>query len=256
MVPAGRHETVLGWLLDLARADPAISAAAVTGSVARGAGDAWSDVDLFLGVAAGVPVEQVCDAWTSALYRNLGVLHHFELRAGSAVYRAFLLADLLEVDVGFTPAHEFGPLGPGDFQVVFGEAAARRPASPPVVDHLVGLGWHHVLHARSAIERNAPWHAEHWISAVRDQTLVLAALRLGLPTEYATGADRMPQTVTAPLRDALVRSLDREELFRALGAATGALLAELRISEPAAAAALAEALSRLADSRSWTHGRN
>ena len=44
--------------------------------------------------------------------------------------------------------------------------------------HTAGLGWHHVLHARSCIERGKVWQAEYWISAVRDYTITLACLAL------------------------------------------------------------------------------
>ncbi|MGP3968607.1 hypothetical protein [Streptomyces sp. 6N223] len=237
-----RREDVRHTLLERAAADPRVAGAAVTGSAAAGREDRWSDVDLFLGVADGVSVAEVLGDFTDAAYRELGALHHFDLHAGTAVYRAFLLGDLLEIDLGFAPAADFGPRGEGGFRVVFGEAAPRR-ASAPDPGHLIGLAWHHVIHARTAIERGTPWQAEHWIGAVRAHTLSLACLRLGLPAAYAKGADRLPAEVTAPLRETLVRDLDANELRRALRAATAALLRELRATDPALAETLAPALT-------------
>lgn len=127
MFATGRHD-VRRWLLEWAREDNRIVGAAITGSAARDAEDRWSDVDLFLGVADGVPVTAALDDWSALVYRELDALHHFDLQSGPATYRAFLLEELLEVDLGFTPAGEFGPLGDGAFSVVFGDPVQRRPA--------------------------------------------------------------------------------------------------------------------------------
>jgi hypothetical protein len=89
------------------------------------------------------------------------------------------------------------------------------------------MAWHHALHARVSIERRRWWQAEYWISAVRDQTIALACLRLGYPVHYAKGAHLVPEELTAPLTATLVRSLDEVELRRALGVATTALAHEL-----------------------------
>jgi hypothetical protein len=251
MFEVDRRGRVRTQLLDRARDDERIVGAAITGSAASGREDRWSDVDLFLGVADGVEVEDVLDDWSSFVYRELGALHHFDLRPGSQIYRAFLLDGPLEIDLGFTPSAEFRPVGDGGFQVVFGTPAERR--SLPSVDpgHLIGLTWHHVLHARISIERGAPWQAEHWISAVRDHTIALACHRLGLPTSYAKGADALPADVTDPIREAFVRSLDREELTRALRAATEAFLKEVHVADPRSVVTLEKPLREigLADPR-------
>lgn len=68
--------------------------------------------------------------WSSWLYPHLGAVHHFDLRAGSVTYRAFLLADGLEIDVGFAPVSDFGPLGDGAFEVVFGDPVKRNDSEP------------------------------------------------------------------------------------------------------------------------------
>jgi hypothetical protein len=245
MFTTGRRQQVRAQLLDRAREDERVVGAAITGSAARGAEDRWSDVDLFFGVATGEPVADVLGAWSAFAYRELGAVRHFDLRAGSAIYRAFLLSDLLEVDLGFAPAAEFGPLGEGDFHVVFGDAAQRQSAD---VDpgHVIGLAWHHVLHARTSIERGCAWRAEYWISGIRDHILTLACLRLGLPAAHAKGADELPLDITAPLREALVGGLDAAELTRALRATTRALLGELRETDAGVAAALEGPLAELA----------
>jgi hypothetical protein len=82
------------------------------------------------------------------------------------------------------------------------------------------------VRARFCIERGRPWQAEHWISATRDQALALACRRQGLQSAYGRGFDRLPAEWLAKLEPALVGSLERSELLRALGAAVEALLQE------------------------------
>lgn len=203
-------------LIEHAQQDPRISGAAVTGSSARGEEDRWSDIDLFFAVASDAPVEGVLEDWREHLYREFGALHHFDLRGSGAVYRVFLLQDQLEVDLGFTPADAFGPLGPGPFKVLFGDPVQRRLPQPPTEAHLAGLAMHHVLHARVCIERGKLWQAEYWISTLRDQAVELAAARRGLETAYAKGAHLLPTEFTDELQQSLFGELSPPNLRRAL----------------------------------------
>jgi predicted nucleotidyltransferase len=247
MFTPDRRREVRAELIERARRDDRIAAAAITGSAARDAEDRWSDVDLFLGVADDVAVDEALRAWSDVLHRDFAAVHHFDLRAGAAVYRAFLLPDCLEVDLGFTPAHAFRSLSHGSFRLLFGATAGPLPAASRAdAAHLAGLAWHHVVHGRVSIERGAVWQAEYWISAVRDHTVSLACARLGLPAAHAKGADDLPHEITDALGEALVRALDRAELLRALRAATDALLCELDASDAALAGALREPLLEMA----------
>lgn len=225
MFTAEDRERLRHRLLDRAAADPRLGAAAVTGSRAEGREDRWSDIDLFFGVHG--PVDTALEEWTAFAYGDLAAAHHFELRSGPATYRAFLLPNALQVDLGFTPAESFAPTGDGAFDVVFGAAGPRRPR-PPDIGFLVGMGWHHVLHVRSAIARGRPWRAEHWLAALRDVVLSLASIRHGLPHSYARSADDLPEEVTAVIRRTLVADLEPATLTAALAAGTAALLVELR----------------------------
>jgi hypothetical protein len=76
--------------------------------------------------------------------------------------------------------------------------------------------------------------------------IALACLRLGLPAMYAKGADALPDAITGPLEDALVRAPDRPELLRALKAATSALIRELKENDPPLAGTLGRALVEIA----------
>lgn len=240
-----RREDVRSRLLERARTDARIAGAAITGSGAGDRGDRWSDIDLFFGLADGVAVAEAVSDWSGFVYEELGALHHFELHAGSAIYRAFLLGGMLEVDLGFSPIDEFRPLGDGDFKVVFGHARARQRRTTDA-EHLIGLAWHHVRHARVCIERNAVWQAEYWISAARDQILTLACLRLGYATSYGKGFDDLPTDILHPAEDPLVHKLNVDELFRALQVVTRVLLRELRATNADVAARLERPLLDMA----------
>lgn len=227
MFAEGRQGLVRDQLVAWAQSDHRVTGAALTGSAAEGTDDRWSDVDLFFGVGQDATVDDVLLDWTSRIYEELHAVHHFDLHGGGATYRAFLLDDGLEVDLGFTFSDHFGPVGSGAFNILFG-AASPRLSGVPDVDHIIGLSWHHAMHARISIERNAPWQAEHWISALRDHVVSLGSIRHGLPELYAKGADQLPEDERALITKALVTSLDGRELARALSAAVRALLEEIQ----------------------------
>jgi hypothetical protein len=226
MFTTEQRDHVRDRVLDLARNDPRVTAGALTGSSALGAEDRWSDIDLAFGIAAGIRPETVLQDWTATFAREFGALHYWDLHSGPTIYRVFLLPTGLEVDVAVTPQPEFGARGPR-FRTLFGSTRVLAAAAPAVPRYLVGLSWHHVLHARSCIERGKPWQAEYWISGIRDQALALACLRLGEETAFGRGVDRLPAVVTGPLAGALVRSLDEAELRRALAVATACAINEL-----------------------------
>jgi hypothetical protein len=221
----GDRDRVRDWVLDLASSDPRVVAGAVLGSLAHDEGDRWSDLDLMFAVADDVPVDEVLEAWSRTLAREFGAVGLFDLPSGSIIYRVFLFPDCLELDLSFTPASEFGAGGP-KFRLLFGEVVEVSGEPPDSADELFGYAVHHTLHARTAIERGRYWQAEHWISAVRDKALALACRRRGLDGWYARDFDRLPAEVLGPANDALVRSLDPDELHRALESAVAALLRE------------------------------
>jgi predicted nucleotidyltransferase len=235
-------------VLEMARSDPRVTAGALTGSMAFGDGDDWSDIDVAFGIVDGIPPEDVLHDWTEALEQELGVVDHFDLPSGSSIYRVFLLPNGLEIDVAVTPAQDFGARGP-NFHMLFGTVQKRQDTPQPDAFHLIGLAWHHVLHARSCIERNKPWQAEYWISEMRDHVLALACLRYGESAYYGRGIDRLPAAVTDPLADALVRSLDERELRRALAVATKCLIGEMEEWDGALCARLKPVLQEFGNSR-------
>src|SRR4029077_2089395 len=182
-------------LLALARADERLTGGAVTGSAAVGAEDRWSDIDLGFGVADAAAIPEVLSGWTSRMYQDYQALHHLDVRSGAWIYRVFLLANTLQVDLAFAPAEEFGARAP-TFRLVFGRAAERPHVAPPSAESLIGYAWLYALHARSSIARGRLWQGEYMTSAMRDQILALACLRLGVPEREGRGMDLLPREVT------------------------------------------------------------
>lgn len=225
MFDVNDRDRVRDRVLEMALSDPRVVAAAVVGSLAHGDGDRWSDLDLTFGVADGVPVVEPLADWTRVLVDDFGAAHLFDLPSASTIYRVFLLPSWLQVDLSFTPASEFGAGGP-KFRLLFGSAVEKAYAPPPSAHDLFGVAVHHAVRARFCIERGRWWQAEYWISGVRDHALSLACRRRDLAARSGRGFDELPAEVLDPFNDALVRSLERQELLRALASAVAGLLRE------------------------------
>jgi hypothetical protein len=212
-------------VLRLAASDERVVAGAVVGSLAQGEGDRWSDLDLTFAVREGVSIPDVLEDWTRDLVDEFSAVHLFDLPSGASVYRVFLLPGCLQFDLSFTPASEFGAIGP-KFRMLFGSSVEKPHVGPPSAQELFGYAVHHALRARFCIERGRCWQAEYWISGVRDYALSLACRRRGLPARHGRGFDDLPESVRAALAGAMVRSIERSELLRALGSAVEGLLGE------------------------------
>jgi hypothetical protein len=238
-------------LVARARADERITGAALTGSASRDAEDRWSDIDLALGMAAGADAGRVMADWTGVMYREHGAVDHLDVASGAVVYRVFLLASTLQVDIAFAPEGEFGPTAP-TFRLLFGRAVDRMPADGAAsgaaerAASLVGMAWLYALHARSSLARGRVWQAEYMISGMRDHVLGLACVRYGVPAVQGRGMDDLPAEVTEGFGAGLVRSLDGAELERAFRAVTEALIAEIGLVDAGLAGRLSGVLRELA----------
>jgi hypothetical protein len=113
------------------------------------------------------------------------------------------------------------------FKLLFGSRMEKPYNQPPSAQELFGYAVHHALRLRFYIERGRAWQAEYWISGVRDNGLSLACRRRGLPAIHGWGFDALPAEVKDVFLNALVRSLVRGELLRALGCAIEGLLGEV-----------------------------
>jgi hypothetical protein len=218
------RDRVRDRVLELAGADERIVSGALIGSLVVG-GDRWSDLDLTFGVADGVPVQDVLEDWTRNLVEELEAVQLFDLPSGATIYRVFLLPGCLQFDLSFAPASAFGAGGPR-FKLLFGEAVERPYAEPPAAEELFGYAVHHALRGRFNIERGNYWQAEFWIGELRDHALSLACRRRDLPARYGRGFDDLPADVHDRFRGALIGTLERGELERALATAIDGLLHE------------------------------
>ena len=212
-------------LVEMARNDPRVVAAAMVGSLALGGGDRWSDLDLSFGLAEGTSVPEILRDWTPRLEAEMGAVHLFDLPFLSTTYRVFLFPGALQVDLSFTPGAEFGALGP-KFQLLWGATAERAHIPGPAASNQFGLAAHHAVRARICIARGRVWEAEYWVDQVREVAMSLACLRRGLPARYSRGSDRLPADVLELFVAARPRSPDSAELLRALGRSIEALLRE------------------------------
>src|SRR5437762_3905608 len=91
------------WIVEMARNDPRVTGGALTGSMAAGPVDRWSDIDLAFGVAEGMGLEALLDDWREALRREFGLVHYWDLPFRSSLYRVFLFPSGLEADVAAVP---------------------------------------------------------------------------------------------------------------------------------------------------------
>jgi len=225
MFSVGDRNRIRDRVLQLAASDARVVAGAAVGSLAHEEGDHWSDLDLTFAVADNVPILDVLEDWTRSLVEEFDAAHLFDLPSGASLYRVFLLPDCLQFDLSFTPASRFGASGP-KFKLLFGSCVEKPFVQPPPAHELFGYAAHHALRARFCIERGRYWHAEYWISGARDYALSLACRRRGLPAYHGRGFDDLPPDVRALFLGALVTSLERDELLRALGCAIEGLLHE------------------------------
>jgi hypothetical protein len=177
-------------LLERAHADPNIVAAAAVGAEAGGRVDRWSDLDLTFAVSGRASVNEVLADWTRAVDADLDAPDLFDVHVGPTVYRVFLLPGNLQVDLSFTPAARFAPLGP-DFNLLFGAAVENRVREPmsrlaETPRQRFGLCVLYLVRARIYLERGDLQQAERY---------------LGLAIELLDGAPSLP---AAPTRAALL----------------------------------------------------
>ena len=220
------RDRVRDYVLQLAASDARVVAGAVVGSLAHDEGDRWSDLDLTFAVADNIPVLDVLEDWTRILVEEFDAAHLFDLPREASIYRVFLLPGCLQFDLSFTPASKFGASGP-KFKMIFGSSVEKPYIQPPSAQELFGYAVHHALRARFCIERGRYWQAEYWISGTRDYALSLACRRRGLPAYDGRGFDDLPPDVRDVFKSALVTSLERDELLRALGYTIEGLLREV-----------------------------
>jgi predicted nucleotidyltransferase len=222
----GTRAQVREWLLDRARADDHVTAAALVGSAASGGQDEWSDIDLAVRLADGADPVTVAGDWSAGLRERFAVVDQLDVWSGETLFRVFLLEDTLQVDVSFWPGSRFAASG-GPFRLVFGETNPPSPPRAPAARDMVGMGWLYALHVRSSLARGRHWQALHMINGMRDQIIELACARHSLPFAQGRGVDDLPAIIRLHLQQTLPGSLDQDQLLIAFERLADALLAEV-----------------------------
>jgi hypothetical protein len=225
MFSVAYRQQVSHCVLEWAESDQRVVAGATVGSLAHGPGDRWSDLDLTFAVDDGATIAEVLEDWTGRLVTEFDAIRLFDLPSGSSIYRVFLLPGCLQFDLSFTPASDFGAIGP-KFKLLFGTAVEKPHIAPPAARDLFGYAVHHALRARLCMERDRYCQAEYWISAARDYGMSLACVRRGLPAHHGRGFDDLPSELRDLLNGALVTSLEQPALLRALRRTIELLLQE------------------------------
>ncbi|WP_022918373.1 nucleotidyltransferase domain-containing protein [Ruania albidiflava] len=231
-------------LIAAARCDDDVVGAALVGSAATGREDAWSDIDLVLQIARDVDPDTVAARWTERLYER-GAVDHLDVIAGGVLYRVFLLASTLQVDLSFWPEDTFRGTEPG-FELLFGTPQPATTPKDPDTGHLIGMGWLHALHARSAIARSRPWQAVMMLDQLRDQVLALACARHGLNPHHGREADRLAEPLLDALGKARAGAVNGAELARSHRALLEVFADEVTGHDPTLASRLAAPLRELA----------
>ena len=204
---------LLDDLIQHARQDSRIIAAAIVGSAARGEADPMSDIDLAFRLVPRSEPAPVAESWTGFLTDHVDHVDHLDVWSGAALYRVFLLPDSLQVDLSFWPTDQFAATSPS-FRLLFGDTNPPRPMQAPSPKEILGTGWLYAIHIRSSIARGRPWQALHMIDTAREQVIMLACLRLGLPWREGRGVDLLPTDLLTRLEPTIVTSLHVTSLAR------------------------------------------
>lgn len=238
------RERLRAELVSAARSDPRVCGAAHTGSAAALRLDRWSDIDLALSLHPDASPEQVVADWTQRLYRDHGAVAHIDVMRGATLFRVFLLANTLQVDVAFWQAKHFRATGP-NFQLVFGQARPPLRAAESNPGFLIGMAWLYALHVRSSLARGRVLQAECMLSGMRNHVCELTCLRHGVNPKQGRGLDDLPPLERDTMAACVPRSIEHSELRRAFQATMRSLLAELPNVDDALAAVLSGPLSEI-----------
>lgn len=210
----------------ICHANPAIVAAFLYGSHARGAADPWSDIDLTLVVA-----DAAYDTFLAGrddFLRQLGeplFIEDFDIPG--LVF--FILADGTEAELSFERESEFTePYGP--WRALFDKTGVVARARPrPTVDDAgqtetlrrqIMWFWHDLSHFMTALARGQLWWATGQLEILRRMGVTLARLSHDFADEDAVDdptfkLDKSPAAGSlSPLRETFV-PLEREALLAA-----------------------------------------
>ena len=236
-------------ILEAAKSDSRISGGAITGSGSVGQLDSWSDIDLAFGVRDAAEISAVLDTYTKRMYEEYQALHHLDVKSGAWIYRVFLLANTLQVDLAFAPQEQFGARA-NTFKLVFGKTGniSHDPTTP--LEVYAGWVWLYALHVRSSLKRGRLWQAEFFVSGMRDYLISIACRRHRVLEYQGRGVDKLPPEELKKFEPTLVRSMDLPELERVFSALVKLYLEEMASLDMALYSRIVAALNELASKAS------
>lgn len=218
------RENLRRELLEIAEKDPRIGGGAITGSASVGRLDAWSDIDLGFGVQG--PVADVLADFTRRMYEQHGAVHHLDVLSEAWIYRVFLLANTLQVDLAFVPQEKFGPRAP-TFKLVFGEAPFTSSPVKPELETYFGWAWLCALHVRSSLKRGKLWQAEYFLEYMRNHLISVYCRKQGLPEKEGRGVDVLPGELLKKLEPTLVGKMEVAAIHKSFSELAFLLTAEM-----------------------------
>ena len=219
------YQAVLGGFVAACRADERVVAAFLGGSYARGAADAYSDLDLGL-ITADAAYEDFL-AGREAFIRRLGepvFLEDFDHPSNLF----FIFPDGTEGELAVGREGEFTHIHAGPYRVlvdkqgVLANAVFPRPEPDPAeqretLRRLVAWFWHDLSHFITAMGRGQLWWAHGQLEVLRRICVNLVRLR----EDFAAGADgyekldqALPVERLSPLRSTFC-PMERDAMLQA-----------------------------------------
>lgn len=178
-------------MVQRASRDERICGAALVGSAATASEDEFSDIDLALRLSPSASLHSVVDDWTEWMRSEQSVVTSMDVQSDGALYRVFLLASTLQVDLSFWEHDQYGGNGRDAFVVLFGEEGVTRSAGEFRASSALDMAWLYALHVRSALARGRVWQALYMINGLRNQLVAVWSQRAGENPSQARGIDRL-----------------------------------------------------------------
>lgn len=226
-----RKET-LDRIIAALKSDDRIIGVVVVGSGATLSKDRYSDIDLAVVVDEEENVLVVFTEWRSIVEDLFSVIHSFEVTYGEHEYLyGFLLEGFLELDMGFRCLSKLYAKDEkwrilfdqtGKMQSIMQSSMEERhvPDIEPVCKKKVDTIWYYIIHGVVALKRGKLWEAFNCVETIRNHTIELAGLCLGLKTKRFKEVDRMPKSFLNQVQNTLVPTMDLKHIKNALRRAT------------------------------------
>jgi hypothetical protein len=219
------QRAILEGLLDLCEADESIRWLVIGCSLARGAADRLSDLDVAMGVR-----DEEFGPVTAEVRRAVGRLgdlvdsYHHQLPGVTATHERIFAqyADRCQLDLVVFPASVRGGSVPGvvvlyDPGAVLVVADGQRPVTPEQVREWAFRGWCALADLGKYLRRQSPWEALERLQEARSQLWQLAAAAGDVPDpQYGLTSilDFAPGQIPAGMQDT-VADLDPARLLSA-----------------------------------------